>query len=176
MGCAYHAGFAGRRIPGGYDQVAVPIFKNKTVDAGVEVYFTNALIRELERAKLARVVPKAEAQATLVGSIEKIEYAPGSPTKADPRVATNFLPEGTVLNAEYRILTTVRIELLRNSDQKALWSGTFQGEKSYATPRIGVTSLNTANALYNHSAHYQNLQVMAGDMMAEAHDRLTENF
>ena len=175
-GCAYTAGFSGRKIPGGYDRVAVPLFKNSTMDPGIEVYYTNALVRELERSKLVRVVPKADAQATLVGTIAKVEYAPGGPTKYDSTANENFLPEGTVLNSEYRILATVRLELRRNSDQKTLWSGLFQGERSYQTPRIGVTSLNTANALYNQSAHYINLQGMATDMMAEAHDRLTENF
>lgn len=174
-GCAYRAGFSERRIPGGYDLVSVPTFKNSTPEAGVEVYFTNSLIREVERSKLARVVPKASAQTTLIGSIDRIEYLAGSPTKAS-RDESNFLPEGTVLNAEYRILATVKLELRRNSDQKSLWAGVFQGERSYQTPRIGVTSLNTANAIYNHSAHYVNLQAMAADMMAEAHDRLTENF
>jgi TolB-like protein len=175
-GCAYRAGFSERRIPGGYELIAVPVFKNNTVEAGAEVYFTNSIIREIERAKLARVVAKVAAQATLLGTLEKVEYVAGSPTKADPSNQSNFLPEGTVLNAEYRVLTTVRLNLVRNSDQKPIWSGSFQGERSYQTPRIGFTSLNTANALYNHSAHYQALQAMALDMMAEAHDRMTENF
>lgn len=173
--CAYRAGYSDRRVPGGYDLVAVPIFKNDTVEAGVEVYFTESIIRELERAKLARVVPKARSQVTLLGTIVRVQYLPGSPTRADS-TETNFLPETTVLNAEYRILATVRLELRRNSDQRMLWSSLFQQEKIYSTPRIGTTSLNSANALYNHSARYAKLQSMADEMMAEAHDRLTENF
>ena len=114
-GCAYRAGFSERRIPGGYDLVAVPVFKNNTPEAGIETYFTNSFIRELERAKLARVVTKADSQATVTGSIDRVAYAAGSPIKSDNSKDSNYLPEGTAFNAEYRILVTVTLQLRRIS-------------------------------------------------------------
>ena len=171
-GCAYRAGYGDRQIPGGYQAIAVPVFKNRTHDVGVEVPFTNAMVREIERSKIGRVAEKSQAQVTLEGSIDKIDYIPGSQVTSP----TYGLPDGTILNSEYRIFTTVSMKLIRNSDQKVLWQASFAGERQYYTPRIGLPVLNSANALYNNSARYQNIQEIAFDLMSQAHDRLTENF
>jgi hypothetical protein len=175
VGCAYRSGQADRQLPGGYRAVAVPMFKNLTHEAGVEVYFTNAFIRELERARVGRVSAKSESQATIEGSIDSISYSTSNQVKSDGD-AGKFLPADSILNTEYRILLTATLRLRRNSDQKVLWEGGFSGERSYLAPKIGAEGLNSANALYNHSARYQNIQLMAADLMVEAHDRLTENF
>jgi hypothetical protein len=191
LGCSYKLGFSDRAIPGGYDHIAVPVFKNLTSEAGVEVYFTNALVNELARSQIAKVTDKSGAQATLLGQVVHIEYnvvnqtsstnnlgtpTPTPITQVPEAISGYFLPGGTVLNTDYRILATVELKLQRNSDQKILWQSTFVGERSYSAPKIGLPQLNSADSPYNHSAHYQNIAVMAQDMMAEAHDRLTENF
>ena len=171
-GCAYRFGLAERRIPGGYELVAVPVFKNETPEVGIETYFTNAMVRELERSKLAKVTDKSHAQVVLEGTVARLRYE----KTATVTGASGNLPNGAALTTEYRIYVTTSLRLRRNSDQKVLWSATFEKETSYLAPKIGVPGLNSANALYNHSAHYQNIALLAVDMMSEAHDRLTENF
>lgn len=171
-GCAYRFGETDREIPGGYRTVAVPTFKNRTQEAGIEVYFTNAIVREIERSRIGRVTSRRDAQTTLEGSIDTVQYAGGSPIDS----TGGFLPAETVLNTQYRIVVTTTLVLVRNSDQKQLWSGQFSNERSYLAPIIGIEGLNSANATYNQSARYQNIQAMAADMMTEAHNRLTENF
>lgn len=168
-------GVKDRKFPGGYEYVAVPVFKNYTQETGTEVYFTNALVTELERAKIVSIADKAAAQVTLEGIIKGITYTPSSQTRAGD-VTPQYLPDGTVLTTEYYVNVDVAIVAKRNSDQKIIWQSDFQSRRSYTAPRIGIQGLNSANALYNHSARYQNIQAMANDMMAEAHDRLTENF
>ena len=172
-GCAYHLGAADRKFPGGYEYVAVPVFKNMTQETGTEVYFTNALVTELERSKIVNIADKSAAQVTVEGTIRSITYTPSSQTRASD---ARYLPTGTVLTTEYYINVDVNLVAKRNSDQKVIWTSAFQSRRSYTAPRIGLRSLNSSNALYNHSARYQNIQAMATDMMTEAHDRLTENF
>lgn len=169
-GCAYRFGETDREIPGGYRTVAVPTFKNNSQEAGIEVYFTNAIVREIERSRIGRVTSRSEAQTTLEGVIETVQYGGGSPVEG------TFLPPGAVLNTQYRIVVTTNLTLTRNSDQKILWTGQFSNERSYLAPIIGIEGLNSSNAPYNQSARYQNIQTMAADMMTEAHNRLTENF
>lgn len=166
-------GLQDRKFPGGYEYVAVPVFKNLTQETGTEVYFTNALITELERSKVVNVSDKANAQVTLEGTITSITYTPSSQTR---HAESKYLPDGTALTTEYYINVDVNLVARRNSDQKVVWSSNFQNRRSYTAPRIGIRSLNSSNALYNHSARYQNIQAMANDMMTEAHDRITENF
>lgn len=169
-GCAYRFGEADREIPGGYRTVAVPTFKNASQEAGIEVYFTNAIVREFERSRIGRVTSRSEAQTTLQGVIDSVQFAGGSPVEG------TFLPSGAILNTQYRVVVTTSLTLIRNSDQKVLWQGQFSNERSYLAPIIGIEGLNSANATYNQSARYQNIQAMAADLMTEAHNRLTENF
>lgn len=172
-GCSYKLGFSERGLPGGYENLAIPVFSNATVEAGTEVYFTNAIILELARSKLARIVPKDLAQVTLDGTIVSIVYS-----AENPLPGTNaYFPAGVVApTLGYRIYAKVVLALKRNYDQKLLWKSDFLGERTYNAPIIGSSGINSANATYNHSAHYQNIAKLANDMMAEAHDRLTENF
>ncbi len=172
-GCSYKLGFSERGIPGGYENVAVPVFSNSTIEAGAEVYFTNAMIMELERSKLARIVSKDLAQVTLEGNVVSIIYSGENPLPG----ANSFFPAGVPPpTLGYRIYAKVALALKRNYDQKLLWRSEFLGERTYNAPVIGASGVNSADATYNHSAHYQNIAQLANDMMAEAHDRLTENF
>lgn len=172
-GCAYRAGYGARQFPGGYNTVAVPVFKNSTTETGVEVFFTNAFIRELERVRVGRITNRNDAQVVVEGSIDSIRYVVNNQIQGSD---ANQLPNNTILNTEYRIFAQIGMRLRRVADQKIIWEGTFENERIYSAPRVGAAGVNSVNANYNLSARYQNLQVMAADLMAEAHDRITENF
>ena len=172
-GCAYHLGVGTRTIPGGHQQVSVPIFKNKTQETGIEVAFTNSLIQEFQRSHIARIVDNAISEVSIDGSIDSVQYLPGAKRVAG---SSSYLPTGTVIASEYRILILVSVRVVRQSDGEVLWSGTFSGERTYAAPQVTLAGVNSMNPLYNLSARRQNIDVMANDIMVEAHDRITENF
>ncbi len=174
-GCAYHLGSSERTIPGGYKQISVPIFKNRSQETGVEVALTNALIQEFQRSRIARVVDNSLSEVAVVGTIDSIQYLPGAKRTSGDSSAP-FLPLGTVIASEYRILMTVTVELKRQAYGIQLWSGTFSGERTYVAPQVTLAGVNSVNPLYNLSARRQNIETMAGDLMIEAHDRITENF
>jgi hypothetical protein len=165
-----------RSLPGGYRQVFIPIFKNKSMEPGAEVAFTNALIQEYERAKIARVTDANQAEVLVEGVIQSITVAKtGSDLNWSVDENTQ-LPEGTSLATQYQILARVEVTLRRNSDKSILWSGVFNGEKTFPAALVTTAGINTVNPLYNHSATRQNIEAMAAEMMSEAHDRSTENF
>ncbi len=174
-GCAYSVGTGDRRLPQGYKLIAVPVFKNATQEVGIEVPFTNAMIRELERSQIAHVVPKSDAQVVLEGNIESVRYDVANQVSCGA-TGVCAVPRLTILNTEYRITVQTRLILKRLSDGQSLWSEEFSTQKSYLAPKVGLEGLNSANALYNHSARQENLSAMAVDLMSEAHGRLTENF
>jgi hypothetical protein len=173
--CAYRFGTLSKGLPGGYTQVAVPVFKNNTVDTGAEVFFTRSLIEEIERGKKAQVISKDQAEVILEGTLTSVQTIHGAQVTSG---APGFerLPERAVLTKEFRVLVYVDVQLKRKADEKILWKGAFIGEQRYASPQVTESSLNTANPLYNFSARYQTLRLIAVDMMQEAHDRLIENF
>lgn len=176
-GCAYRFGYVQRDLPGGYKQVAIPVFKNATQEVGLETFFTNALIRQFNRSQVAKVADKQQSPVTIHGQVKKITYRQTSTVdgnKADENKIN--IPKNTVLAVEYRVLVDAEVILQRNSDNKILWQGTFNNESVYAAPQVGMAIANSVNPLYNHSARMELFETAARDMMAEAHDRMTENF
>lgn len=174
-GCAYHLGGTARTLPGGYKYISIPVFKNQTMEAGVEVGFTNALIQAFERSHVGKVTSQSLSDAKIVGVIESIQYLPGGKKTFGDSSAPN-LPLGTVLATEYRILVTARVAVVRQADNTEIWTGQFSGERTYLAPAVTLAGVNSVNPLYNLSARRQNIDSVASDMMAEAHDRITENF
>jgi hypothetical protein len=175
-GCSYRWGFRERAVPGGYKQVAVPTFKNKSQQVGIETDFTNALILQFERSQVAAVTSKAVAPVRIDGEISKVTVTGtggGLLGGADP---TNPLPTDATLWTEYQIDVETKIFVRRQSDEKILWQGSFHDQKNYQSPRIGEPVVNSANATYNASALRHTMADLAEQMMAEAHDRITENF
>ena len=172
-GCAYRVGVAKRSIPGGYKQISIPIFKNRTQEVGIEMAFTNALIQEFQRSRIASIVDNSLSEVAIIGTIEAIQYLPGAKAISG---SSNYLPDGTVIATEYRILMTINVKLVRQADGTALWAGSFIGERTYAAPQVTLAGVNSVNPLYNLSARRQNIDILAYDKMVEAHDRITENF
>ncbi len=168
--CAYRIGSPDRSLPGGYRQVFVPVFANKSMEPGIEVAFTNSLIQEFERAKIGRLTEDTQAEVIAEGTIQSVTYTPKSKKEGLD------LPTGSVLAAQYQILITAQIRLLRSSDRTVLWQGTFTGERDYIAPQVLIAGVNTVNPIYNLSGRRQNIDSMAVKMMSEAHDRMTENF
>ena len=172
-GCAYHFGLAERKLPGGYSQLAIPVFKNKSGEVGIEPIFTNALIRRFARSQVANVTDRDSAPVTLEGTILKVDTVQGALQDSN---SLHTLPTNAVLVTQYRLVVQTKLTVRRKSDDKILWEGTFSNEKVYNPPQIGTPVVNSANATYNQSARTQTLSLLAEDMMAEAHDRITENF
>lgn len=171
--CAYRYGLSDRALPGGYSQIAIPIFRNVTPEVGLEMPFTNALIRRFARSQVARVTDKELAPVVLEGTIKKVVVQSG-PAKTNAEGLS--LPDNAVLTTSYRLVVTVNIVLRRKSDDKTMWEGGFVNETEYFAPQVGTPIVNSANATYNQSARQQRFAALADEMMSEAHDRMTENF
>lgn len=168
--CAYRWGAPSRQLPGGHQKISIPIFKNKTQEPYVEVFFTNALLSEFERSKLAQLVDSKFADAILEGYIHSIEYLPAGPREGGD------LPMGTVLASEYRIIVRTEIKMKRVSDEKIIWSQELKSERTYVAPQVTQAVVNTVNPLYNHSARRINIEAISKQMMNEIFSKLTENF
>jgi hypothetical protein len=173
IGCAYRFGLTERQLPGGYTQVAIPMFKNMSPEVGIEPLFTNSMITHMERSQAARVVDKDVAPVVLEGTIDSIITSQGA-IKDSSNLIT--LPQDAVLVSDYRLQVNATINLRRKSDDRVIWTGTFTTEKVYQAPQIGTAVVNSADATYNQSARMQTLGLLAEEMMTEAHDRITENY
>ena len=171
--CGYSMANRNRQFVGGYKLVTVPIFKNRSHDPKIEIYFTNAFKEELFRAKVAEVTAEKVAPVTLKGVINSVRYIPTSQVN---NATIAQLPDKAVLTSSYTVRVHVTLKVERNADKKVIWRHDFNGVRGYTAPRLGTEEINSVNALYNHSARLQTIQLMAKSMMKEAYNQMTENF
>lgn len=158
-------------MPGGYNELAIPMFENDSKEVGLEVDFTNSLIERFQRSRVALIQDKNRSPILLKGTVTSVEVARGLGASQPEK-----LPDRAVLSTEYRLTVGAEIQMIRQSDQKVIWSGAFSKSKVYLAPRIGTPVVNSANALYNDSKRRETLRLLAQEMMHEAHDRITESF
>jgi hypothetical protein len=172
--CAYQVGVKGRTLPGGYSVVEVPLFKNSSTEPGAEVAFTNSLIQEFEKNKVAAVQHEGGAPVVIRGEITNITYKPTGPIQKSEKAP--LLPDETVLATGYRVIMTSQVSLVEKATGKVLWTSELNGESFYSSPQVTVARVNSVNPLYNLSARRRVIETIAQDLMVEAHDRMTENF
>ncbi len=153
------------------------MFKNLSDQVDAEKYFTEAIVRDFDRSRVAKVVGLRQAPIVLDGTITSITYTPDAYIYAGNTESNTIdLPVNTVLASSYRCSVNVNIKIRRKSDNKIIWQGDFSDEREYQAPQIGLAVINSADPLYNHSAHNEVVEQLANDMMQTAHDRITENF
>lgn len=169
-GCAYRWGQTEKAMPGLYQQVYIPIFHNKSQEPQIEVFYTNSLISEMERTKVAQIVDQYRAPVQLVGTIVRVDYLPAG------RREGGDLPPGTILASQYRILVQVHLELIRVFDKKVIWSTALAGERTYVAPQVTQPLVNSVNPIYNQSARRIHLELLSQQMMSEAVSLMLANF
>ncbi len=72
-GCAgYHTGASKPHQLAAVKKLAVPTFKNDTLEPRIEVLITDAVIKKLQMDGGYRIVPVSEADAVLIGTVTEI--------------------------------------------------------------------------------------------------------
>lgn len=145
------------------------MFKNLTQEVGIETSFTNAIIDELSQSRVAQLNPNAEVD--VVGTIESVQYFPSGNTKIG-----EIGDDQVVLAADYRVVIVVDLAVKKRGEDLLLWNGKFSGQRTFSAAQIKDPIVNSANPLYNLSARRRNIAELAKDIVAEATDKMTENF
>ncbi len=70
IGCGYQMVGKETHVPPGLNSLAIPTFKNRTFEPGIEVPFTQAFLREFIQDRRVNVVSRAEADSVLEGVIK----------------------------------------------------------------------------------------------------------
>jgi hypothetical protein len=173
-GCSYRFGYDQRDMPGGLKIVSVQPFGNKTSFVGAESSFTDALIEEFHRSRVAQVVPSSLAQAKIEGTVTSIVFTPGPQVEGE--TSGSILPKHAVLTTAYIVAVEVDVRVVEVANNKVLWNAPFVSRRRLKAPSVELAGLNSVNALYLHSAKSKLISDLAKEMMRDAHDRMTENF
>lgn len=90
-GCAgYHLGVSKPKFMGDIQTIAVPTFKNETLEPRIEVQAANAVINQIQRDGTYRVVQKDSADAILEGTVMKIDRKPARSVHGDAIATREF--------------------------------------------------------------------------------------
>ncbi len=106
-GCiGYHVGAVSDP---GYKTVAVPMFRNRTVQPQMEAQVTNAIIKRLQQDGTLSVHNRDSADAVILGEITRYQRTP-----------LRFQREDTTVPREYRVTITAKIEVRDQQTGKVL--------------------------------------------------------
>ena len=177
--CSYNLGHENRSIPGGHKTVFVNMFENQSQEVGAEAFFTSALITELQRSGFVVVTEKDSAEVVIDGLILDVLNS-GSVSIPTFHEVDNINKEAKSFQAsmftEYLLTVSANLKVRRTRDNKVIWQTYLQNQRGYRGPLLKKDGLRSSNPLYNQSTKSQTMRLLAKDMMAEAFDRLTENF
>lgn len=117
-GCGYHFSGRGGTLPGGIEQIHIPLFENLTREPQLENQLTNEVIEIFSRQKNIRQVPFADAEAVLSGKIRSYDSR-----------ALSYSQDDQI--SKYRASMTIEVRLQRKDTQELLWDGTLRWQTEY---------------------------------------------
>lgn len=128
VGCGYHHTGESELFPTDINSVSIPIFANKTHEAGIETIFTNSLINEFFTKKMVKIVSGKGADATVEGTIKSFSLTSLSYQRND-------------IVQEYRATVVLEILLKRNDSGKVIWEeNNFLESEEYRVDTNAATS------------------------------------
>lgn len=164
--CGYHL-LSPRTLPEGVKKIAVPVFENRTMEANIEVPFTNAVLTEFYKSRYADIVPmRKDSDAVLIGTIVGFS----NNQMATPKAAEALNPQIS-LTREYLVRIDVRVQLVRNSDGKVIFEDTFWDTERYNANPGGLPDITR-----NEDRQRLAVDVIARDIGEDIHDALTWGF
>ena len=153
MACGYKMTGKETHVPPGLNSIAIPTFKNKTFEPGIEIQFTQAFLNEFIQDRRVKVVSRAEADSILEGVVTDFIAAAGAYDKS-----------GFVL----QYVTTITVNLsLKDRTGKVLWQEGVSETQWFRASSSGVT---------NEAAKQIAIQKTAGIMADRIRNRFFYNF
>lgn len=171
--CAYKIGQKFRSLPGGYQKISIPVFKNKSMEPGAEAIVTAALKEEFFRSTVLKVVSDNEAEVRLEGQIDTLKFDSMAIKESDNN---NHLPIGTVLATSYNMTVILNVKLVRTGTSEVLWQSQFTGSRPMNASQVTIAGVNSINPIYNQNAKRMVLENVANELSNQIHNNLTENF
>ncbi len=142
--CGYQMVGKETHVPPGLSSVAIPTFKNRTYEPGIEIPFTQAFLREFILDRRVNVVDRAQADSLLEGAITDFRF-----------YSVSYDRSGLVL--EYQTIVVLDVTL-KDREGKVLWEQKNLSETQWFRASSSVLT-NEANKT---AAIQQIAQLVAG--------------
>ena len=129
--CGYQMVGKETHVPPGLSSVAIPTFKNRTYEPGIEVAFTQAFLREFILDRRVKVVDRAQADSLLEGVITDFKI-----------YSVSYDQSGLVL--EYQTVVVLDVTL-KDREGKVLWEQKNFSETAWFRASSTSVLVNEAN-------------------------------
>ncbi len=120
-GCAgYHIGPVQPKFMEGVKTIAVPTFKNNTLEPRIEVLVAGTVIRQIQQDGTYQVTSSGNADAVLEGTIIELR-----------RRSARSVRGNVIATREFTLTLELEYKVTRRSDKKQLATGRIQGATSF---------------------------------------------
>jgi len=127
-GCAgYEVGSIKPTPMQGIRTLAVPNFKNETLEPRVEVLLANTLIKQIQQDGTYKIADEKDADATVECSLEEIDRRPQRSVRGD-----------TLVTREYELVMRIRYRVIENKTGRELMSRTVSGSTHFFVSGINA--------------------------------------
>lgn len=154
-GCGYHFIGQGNEALSGVRSIAIPYFANKSYEAGLERYVTEAIVDEFVKSRTFSIVAERDADAVLRGAIEQFK-----------ETAISFDKDDYAL--EYRASLSLDATLEMKDTGEILWrtKELLHFEDYIVASEIAATEANKNQAII----------LIAREVATRMHDSIVEGF
>lgn len=134
-GCGYQMVGKETHVPPGLKAIAIPTFKNRTFEPGIEVPFTQGFLKEFIRDRRVNVVDRKQADSVLEGVIKSFDI-----------YSVSYDRSGLVLEFELKVVLDL---ILKKRTGEVLWEEKNFSEIQWfrASPNVLTNEANKADAL-----------------------------
>jgi hypothetical protein len=140
-GCAgYHAGPSKPAYMSDVKTIAIPSFKNQTLEPRMEVLFASTLAKQIQQDGTYKITREEEADAVLQGTVVRIERTPARGLRS------NFFQ-----TSEFNLTLTLEIKLTDRRDGRILTKRNITGNTTFfvssSNPRTGDVNKDERQAI-----------------------------
>lgn len=134
-GCGYQMVGKETHVPAGLNSIAIPTFKNRTYEPGIEIAFTQAFLREFILDRRVHVVDRSQADSLLEGVITDFRM-----------YSVSYDRSGLVLEYQTSVVLNVT---LKDRAGKVLWEEKNFSETQWfrASSDVLASETNKAEAI-----------------------------
>lgn len=145
-GCAgYHLGPVKPAAMAQVRTLAVPAFKNNTLEPRLEVLLANVLIKQIQQDGTYRVASEQDADAVVHCTVEKLDRQPARSVRND---AAKGISADFYQTSEFTLDLVLKVEVIEKNSGKKLFAREVRGTSSFF-----VSSANPLTADVNRDEH-----------------------
>jgi outer membrane lipopolysaccharide assembly protein LptE/RlpB len=154
-GCGYGFRHNSSNLPPEITTIAIPVFSNKTNEVRLEAIVTDQVRYQFAQSQILKIVPEADADVVLTGSITGVS--------SDDVSLTDRMS-----SSERRVSVSMTARLVEKGSGQVLYQGTVWQQRAY--------SLGGVDSAASSEARTEALRLVARDAAQVIHDGALQNF